>query len=226
MVRGRFQGACVPDLFDEVQEDLRAERMQRLLKRYGGLLTGLALLIIAGVGGHQAWRWWEARQAQQAATVFLAATQAAAEPGTDSKTVAERLTALAREAPAGYAVLARLRAAALRAEAGERDAALALWDAIARDTSVEPLYRDLATLLWGLHALDGGDAAAVEARLAPLAVAGGAWRFSAEEVRALAAIRRGETGTARQMLTALAAETAAPEGVRQRAGRLLAGLGS
>lgn len=199
--------------------------MQRLLRRYGGLLAGVALLVLAGVAGTQGWRWWQDRQAAEAAASFLAAAQAAAAPGADDRAVAARFAALAAAAPPGYATLSRLRAAALQAEAGDREAALAGWDAISRDTGVTPLYRDLATLLWGLHALDGGDAAAVEARLAPLAAPGGTWRFSAEEVRALAAIRRGETEQARRTLAGLAGDQTAPEGVRQRAGRLLSGLG-
>jgi hypothetical protein len=217
----------VPDIFDEVSEDLRAERMRKLLARYGGLLAGLALAIVLGVAGLQGWRWWQDRQAAQAATAYLAAAQGAAAEGADPRAAAERFAAVAADAPSGYRTLARLRAAALRAEAGEREAALALWDGIARDGAVEPLFRDLATLLWGLHALDGGgvDPAQVEARLAPVAAAGNPWRASAEEVRALAAIRRGETEAARRMLAALAADANAPAGVRDRAGRILAVLG-
>lgn len=215
----------MPDIFDEVKEDLRAERAKRLMTRYGGLLGALALLIVLGVAGLQGWRWWQDRLAGQAATAYLAAAQVAAGEGADPKLAAERFAAVASDAPAGYRTLARLRAAALRAEAGERDAALGLWDAIARDTTVEPMFRDLATLLWGLHALDGGDAAQVEARLAPVAAPGNPWRASAQEVRALAAIRRGETEMARRTLMALMADADAPAGVRDRAGRLLAGLG-
>src|SRR5919202_1407308 len=36
--------SAVADIFDEVQEELRAERAKTLLHRYGGLLAGLALL--------------------------------------------------------------------------------------------------------------------------------------------------------------------------------------
>ena len=168
----------------------------------------------------------ENRQAQQTAERFLATTQAAAAAGANDAALAADFSRLAASAPGGYAVLARLRAAALQASAGERAAALATWDGIARDSGVEQIYRDLATLLWGLHALEGGDLAAIESRLAPLAAPGGPWRFSAEEVRALAAIRRGEIEQARRSLTALAGDGAAPEGVRQRATRLLPGLGS
>ena len=215
----------MPDIFDEVEEELRADRMKRLLTRYGGLLAGVVLLVVVGVAGLQGWRWWQGRQAAQAAATYLAAGQAAAAEGADLKAVADRFAAIAADAPAGYRSLARLRAAALKAEAGERTEALALWEAAASDSGADPLLRDLATLLWGLHALDSGDPAMIEARLAPLAAAGNPWRASAEEIRALAALRRGETEAARQTLSRLAAADDVPHGVRDRAGKLLAGLG-
>ncbi len=212
------------DIFDEVQEDLRAERMNRLLARYGGLFLGVMLLVVAGVAGLQGWRWWQARTASAVAERYLAVNKAAAEPGADGKVAAEGFAGIAAEAPPGYRTLARLRAAALKAEGGDRPGALALWEEIARDGATEAIYRDLATLMWGLHSVGDGDPAAIEARLAPLAE--GPWKASVQEVRALAAIRRGATGEARTLLTALAADAAAPPGTRDRAGKLLAGLGS
>lgn len=212
------------DIFDEVQEDLRAERMNRLLARYGGLFFGVMLLVVAGVAGLQGWRWWEARTAGQVAERYLAVNQAAAEPGADGKVAAEGFAGIAAAAPPGYRTLARLRAAALKAEGGDRPGALALWEEVARDGALEPIYRDLATVMWGLHSLGEGDPAAIEARLAPLAE--GPWKASVQEVRALAAIRRGATEEARGLLTALVADAAAPQGMRDRAGKLLAGLGS
>ena len=214
----------MPDIFDEVEEDLRAERTKRLLGRYGGLLAGAMLLAVVGVAGFEAWRWYDGRGADQAAASYLDAGRQAAEPNADLKAIAGRYDALAAEAPGGYRTLARLRAAALKAESGDKAGAVADWDAIARDGGTDPLYRDLATVLWGLHAVDGGDAAAIEARLAPLA--DGPWRASVQEVRALAALQRQDTAAARQMLSGLSTDVMAPQGVRDRAGRLLAGLGN
>ena len=212
----------MPDIFDEVEEDLRAERMKRMLARYGGLLTGAALLVVATVAGPQGWRWYEARGAGDAAATYLAAGRAATEPNADLKSIAARYEAMATErgrlpdpGPAAR------RGAEIRGRRPRRrPGRLGCDRPRQRHRSV---YRDLATLLWGLHSVDAGDPAAVEARLAPLAQ--GPWRASAEEVRALAAMKRNDTDAAKRILTALSTDPMAPQGVRDRAGRLLAGLG-
>ena len=216
----------MPDLVDEVDEELRAERAQKLAQRYGGALTGLALVVLAGVGGWEGWKWWEGRQAAAAAESFLAAAEGAAAEGADLAAAASRFAAVANDAPAGYRTLARLRAAALLAETGDLPGALAGWDTVSRDTGADPLYRDLATLMWGLHSVDSAEAGAVEARILPLAADGAPWRASAREVLALLAIRRGNTEQARRSLEAIMADTATPQGIRDRAGRLLGGLGT
>lgn len=214
------------DLIDEVDEELRAERAKRLAQRYGGLVTGVVLLAIAGIGGWEAWRWHERREAAKAGEAFLAASRDAAAPDADLRAMADRFTAMAPGAPSGYRALARLRAAALLAETGQTEQALAAYDSLSRDTGIDPLYRDLATVMWGLHALDSADAAEIQARIAPLAAAGAPWRASAQEVQALAALKAGNTEQARTTLQAITGDAATPQGLRDRAGRLLQGLGS
>ncbi|MBO1075704.1 tetratricopeptide repeat protein [Roseomonas marmotae] len=213
----------MPDIFDEVKEDLRAEQARRIWLRYGGILTGVALLAVAGIGGWQGWRWYEQQQAGKAALTYLEVSRATEAAGADLKAEGERFAAIAQDAPEGYRMLSRLRAAALKAETGERDAALAIWDQVAGDSSVPKLYRDLASLMWALHGLDSHDPAALDSRLAPLV--GGAWGASARELQALVAVRRGQPAEAKKNLEALANDVTAPQGVRERAGRVAAELG-
>lgn len=217
----------MPDIFDEVEEDLRAERAVQFWKRYGTLVIGAALLVVLGVGAWQGWEWHRQRQAAAAATAYLAAGRDAGAQGADLKAAAERFAGIAREAPGGYHVLAALRAAALKAETGERDAALALWDGIARDSAADPLYRDLATVLFVLHSLDSpsADLARLAERVAPLTDPANPWQASAREVAALVALKRGEREEARRLLQALAQDVTAPQGIRGRAGRIAAELG-
>ena len=76
------------------------------------------------------------------------------------------------------------------------------------------------------HTLDSGDPARLAARIAPLAAEGNPWRASARETQALIAMRRGEKEEARRILEALVADASAPQGLRERAQRVAAGLRS
>jgi hypothetical protein len=216
----------VSDIFDEVEEELRAERAKKLLQRYGSVIVGVAVLIVAAVAGFQAWRWYEARERARVATLYIAAMQQA-----DAQAAAEHQAALAglakvsAEGMAGYTTLARLRAAALKADAGDKPGALRLWDDVANDASADPLLRDLANLEWAMHEVDAGDPTQVAARLKPLADPNNPWRALAQEQQALLALRQGQTQVAHDALKKLADDVTAPQGVRGRAGGLLAKLG-
>ena len=101
-----------------------------------------------------------------------------------NRTAAHRgVRQLAATAPEGYATLARLREAALKADAGDLPGAAALWDRVAGDASADPLLRDLASLLWAQHQIDSGDPALLEARLK---AAGGAGQSLARAGRGAA----------------------------------------
>ena len=228
MVRPNSVGLSVADIFDEVSEDLRADRARQLARRYGGLIVLAAVLVLAGVGGWQAWRWNQTRQADAVASAFLTAmrdTTGPAEAATPARAqAAAEFDRLAASGPQGYRSLSRLRAAALRANAGDLPGALGLWDQLSADTGADPLLRDLASLLWVQHQVDAGDPQAVLGRLAPLVAAGNPWRAMALESQAWLMIRTGETAKAQELLRQLSADPTAPDGVRGRAGGLLARL--
>lgn len=216
------------DIFDEVEEELREERMNQFLKKYAVLLVALCLLIIGSVAGWKAWGWHQERQDLDAATRYLAAssrTETAGLAGPNRPEAIVAFDAVAASAPDGYRVLARLRAAALRAETGDLAGASALWDQVSADGAADQLLRDLASLMWCLHHADKGDPAMLEGRLKPLAAAGNAWRSLAQEQLALLDLRQGRTEAAATQLKKLAEDTTAPSGVRGRASALLDRVG-
>jgi hypothetical protein len=217
---------AVPDIFDEVDEDLRADRVRDLFKKYGSAMLGAAVLVVAASGAWQLWQRYEARQIAEVAQIFLNGVRAA-----DNHTAAGRQEALAQfdatqqKGRRGYRTLARLREAAVKADAGDLAGASALWDQIAGDSSDDPLLRDLANLQWALHHVDAGDVTVVKARLKPLAAPENPWHALAQEQLALLDLRLGNTDTARDALKRLAQDSTAPEGVRERANGVLAQLG-
>lgn len=214
------------DIFDEVEEDLRAERAQKLLMRYGGAIVAAALAIICAVGGWQAWHWWQVKRDASAATAFIASI-ATAESSAPSAValrpqILTRLTEIETAAPEGYRTLARLRAAALETDPAT---ASAIWDKVAGDASADTVLRELASLLWAQHQLDKGDQAVIATRLQALAVPGATWRALAQEQLALLDLRQGRDGVAKAALRKLAEDVTAPAGVRGRASSMISKLG-
>jgi hypothetical protein len=214
----------VVDIFDEVDEELRAERTQQLLRRYGGLIVAAALVIVGAAAGWQGWRWYEAKQDRAAAVQFLGAMNLAGQPANRPAAIAA-FNGLTNAAPDGYRTLARLREAALKAETGDLPGAIALWDEVAGDGSADPLLRDLASLMWAQHQIDTGDPALLQARLKPLAAPDNPWHALAQEQLALLDLRQGHADAAKITLHRLAQDTTAPNGVRGRANALLQRLG-
>jgi hypothetical protein len=232
MVRPNLAGLRVTDIFDEIRDDLRAERAQHMLKRYGALIVVAAVLVVAGVAGWQVWRWKQGQDAAATATTFLDAMNKVAGPqaGTAGDTpahdaAAAQFASVAATGPEGYRTLARLREAGLRATAGDNDAALKLWDEVGADSKAEPLLRDLAALLWAENQVDQGAPESIEGHLATLVVPGNPWRPMAQETQALLALRTGQAGRARDLLKQLTTDQMAPNGLRARAAALLSRLG-
>ncbi len=215
------------DIFDEVEDDLRADRARRLLTLYAPALIAAVLLVVAAAGGWRAWLWYDGKRTAELAAGYLAAMKVAeGKTQADHTAAAADFAAVAAKAGPGYRTLARLSEAGQKADSGDLAGASAIWDEVAADGSADKLLRDLATLQWALHVLDTADPAIVQARLAPLTIAPNPWRPLASEAMAMLQIRQGKTDDARATLKALTQDISAPEGVRHRAEGLLERLGS
>jgi len=221
------------DIFREVDEDLRRDRLEKLWKRYGVVIVSAVLVIVAGTAGYVAWRdrqhtEAETKTAQLADVLRLAGNSvgpganAGANGGGDPKAAADALSAFAGQNGAGAGTLARFFEAGLRARDGDSAAAVKIYDELAQSSNVEPSYRDLATVLSVMHQVQTGDPGQLTARLQPLTADGNPWRHSARELTALLAIRSGDKATAGKLFAQIQADPAAPSGVRSRATELAA----
>lgn len=210
------------DIFQEIEEDLRRERMKRLWDRYGLIVVGAVLALALAAAGWQGWRWYERNERAKAAERFAAALATAARG--EHAAAIEAFAGLGRDGPKGYRLLARLQEAAGRGAQGDRAGAVGIYESLAADTALPPLYRDLAVLLSVLHQANDGDSRALAARLEPLAADGAPFRHTAREVQAALALRRGDRAAAEGLLRRLAEDATAPDGARRRAAELLASL--
>jgi hypothetical protein len=132
---------------------------------------------------------------------------------------------LAGDADVGYATLARLQEAALMEKGGDTKGAAEVYRTLSEDSSVPQSFRHLATILGAYLELDTADPAKLASRLEPLSADGNPWRFSAQEITGLLAMRTNDVKKAREIFTQLSEDQAAPQGVRSRAAEMLAILG-
>jgi hypothetical protein len=212
------------DIFQEVDEDLRHDKWLKLWKQYQNYVIALAALIIVATAGFTYWRHYDQQQ-REAEGLRYALALDDAHAGRFAQ-AAEALSSLATSAHTGRALVARLEAAALRARAGDEAAAIAAYDAIAKDGAVDPIYRDLATVLWGLHAIDTVDPRIILDRLAPVTNTDSPWHASAIEVTAIVHLKAGDRAAARTDYQRLADDLTAPRGLRARAAQMVAALQS
>lgn len=210
------------DIFQEVDEDLRHDKWLSLWKQYQNYVIGLVAAIILATAAVTYWRYYDQQQREAEGLRYALALDDAR--GGKIAAAADALSALAASAHAGRAIVARFEAAALRARAGDEAAAIAAYDSIAKDSAVDPTYRDLATVLWALHALDTIDPQAILDRLAPVASPDNPWHASAIELTAIVHLKTGDRAAARADYRKLADDLTAPRGLRARAAQMVAAL--
>jgi len=210
-------------LFREVEEDLRAEQMQRLWKRFGGYIITAAAAVVAIVAGFEGWTAWQASVRTGEAERYFTADglRDQADPGS----AARQLGDLSDEGRTGYAALAALRRAEILAAGGKTAEAITVYDALSANGGAPQASRDLAAMLAALHALDVEDTVSVRGRLRPLTVEGNPWRPLAQEMLALLDMNTGDVAAARATYQDLVNDPDVPNGVRRRAADMLTALG-
>ncbi len=203
-----------------MDEAVRQEQYKKLWDQYGIFVVAAAVVLVAGVGGYKAWSAWQERKSAEAGDKFSKALSA--QEGPDAEKAKDIFAQLVKDGPEGYRVLARFQLAAGEAKAGEADKAVADYDALASDQSVDSILRGYATIQAAALRLDKADYAEMEKRLKGLAESNGAWSFSARELLGLSAYRNNDMRTAEKEFSDLLADQATPPNLRDRADMMLA----
>jgi hypothetical protein len=203
----------VSDIFNEVDEEVRRERLNKLWQRYGNYLVALCVLIVVGVGAWRGYEWWQAKQAAQSGAAFEQAA-ALAEAGKSQEAEAA-FAKLTTDGTASYRVLAGLRQATELARTDSK-AAVAAYDKIAADKSAGPAIQDLAAIRAALLLVDSAPYAEIRTRLEPLTASDRVFRHSAREILALSAWKSHNLAAARQWTDLIVTDPQTPSGMRSR----------
>jgi len=209
----------VSDIFNEIDEEVRREKLQKLWDRYQNYIVGGAILLVLLVAGWRLYQWWELKKAAEAGTAFnIAMTLSTEGKRADAEAAFAKIASAGTQA---YRDLARLQAAA---ELAQRDpkAAVEAFDTIAADQRMPQPMRDLAAVRAGSLLVDSESYEKLRQRFEPAAAPDRAYRNSARELLALSAWRAGDAASARKWAAAIMSDAEATPGMRQRIEMLLA----
>lgn len=205
----------------EVEEELRQDKLKLLWDKYGLFAVAAVAAIIAGTAGFVGWQAWQDSAGQERARAYIEALDQITEDGDNI----EVLESYAGTADTGFGTIARLRVAAMSADDGDLDRAVANWSAVVDDASADPIMRDLAAISLASREIDTGNLDAANQLLAPIAAGTGAFRNTALELQAMASIADGDLETAREQFARLKDDALLDNQQRQRIEELLSAIG-
>ena len=201
------------DIFREVEEDVRRERLEKLWKQNGDYVIAAVAVIVVGVGGYKLWQHYEAQQQMKASAAYAVAQQLG-ESGRNDQ-AAQAFATIAKHAPSGYALTAKLAEADALLAAGKQTEAVALYKSIAEKNSAD--LGDVARIRAAWALADSATRSDLQAMLAPVNDAKSSWRFMAREILAYCDFRNGALKQAQSEYDGLVNDPNTPSVLRQRA---------
>jgi hypothetical protein len=207
------------DIFREVDEEVRRDQAAEFWKKYQNYIIGAVAVLLLATGGWRFYEWRRLQAAEAAGAQFENALGLVRDGKSGEADVA--FAKMAADAPAGYAILARMSAAATLAKS-DPAGAISAYDALAEDLALGPLFREAARLRAAMLRLDNGQADAAKKALEGLAAPTGPFRNTARELLGAAALSAGDFDGAGRWLDMIAADPQAPQDARRNAELMLA----
>lgn len=214
-----YQGMSDNDIFREVEQDIAQENLIKFWKKNQKLIMNAIIGILLVAGGYGAFVTYKNHKQEKDGLAFTHALELAKDSKTQEAELA--LSELVSKGSEGYALLARLKEASLKATS-DKPKAIELYKAIAADANVEALFQSYAQLMLIYHQLDTLDVPALETMVQPLLDEKSSWRFSALELAALIAQKGGNLDKAKTYFNAIVEDEKAPHAIRARAGQMVA----
>jgi hypothetical protein len=207
----------------EVDDELRRERMNQTVARYGWWIIAGMVLVLAAIGGIFWYRAYQRDQAEARGESLLNALDSL-EAGNRNAANAQ-LDALAESGSPGYRAAALFARANAQLAANNVASAVATLGAIAADESLEEPYRQAALVRQTQLEFDRLQPAQVIQRLSALARPGQPFFGAAGEMVGVAQLRMNRPDLAGQLFARIGRDETVPPSIRTRAIQIAGSLG-
>jgi hypothetical protein len=204
----------VTDLFNEVEEELRAERLKTVAQKAAPWILGLVALILLAVGGYYGWRSYDQQTTAKASDAYGQGLEALV---AGRKADADRLFGqVATSNAKAYKALALMQQGGLRMSDGKAREAAALFDKAA-EAAPDEIIGDAARLKAAFAVMGSASFKEVELRLKPLTETERPYAVQAREALAFAKLAAGDLAGARGDFVVLSLLPGASEAAQGRA---------
>ena len=208
------------DIFvKEVEEEIKQENLLNLWKRFGKIVMSVVTLFIIGIAGFKGWESYDRNQREYQSRNYNNLINSLAE-GSDKKAFLI-LESMKENQVRSYSTLTKLINPTILNSSTKSSEKPISYEEIMQNDSVEPIFRDLALILWGYDNLSGSQPSKITAKLARLNDSASPWRHSAREIIALSEKHSGSKEKAKTILKGLIDDVTTPNGIRSRASEIL-----
>ena len=205
------------DIFQEIDEDLRQDKVARLWKAYGKYLVALAVFIILVIASYRFIEHKNEKNREQTSELYELASETGRSG--DKKAAIELLSDEMFDENIGYTIISKLKKAALAKSNNDLEGTEIVLKEIITNEDI-PLYlRDLARLK-----LFASDSDNNSSQLEVLIEEEGPWKFLALELKGGIQLEGGNLKEARTIFKELTDDANTPNNLRHRASEILKAL--
>jgi len=207
----------VSDIFQEIDEDLRQDKVARLWKAYGKYLVSLAVFIILAIAGYRFIEHMNEENREQASELYELASEAGRTG--DKKAAIELFSDERFNETIGYAIISKLKKATLAKSNNDPEGMAIVLKQIVTNEEIPSYLRNLARLK-----LIASDSDNYISQLDALIEGDGPWKFLALELKGGMELEVGNLKEARSIFEELTIEADTPNNMRRRASEILKAL--
>ncbi|MFV0432329.1 MAG: tetratricopeptide repeat protein [Alphaproteobacteria bacterium] len=203
---------------EEVEEELRQEKLHKAWRRYGPVAAILAVSIVAGVFGWSTYTALKEKKAQaQSQQYSLALSQIEAQQQQEAQ---KTLQNLSEEGEKGYQFASKMQLAAIELSKGNKDTAINQYQSII-DANLESPYQNLALISIARLLIGDEKINQYLPQIENLANSNYQMRWLAQEVKALNFMELGKKEDAKNIFNLIIEAANVPSDIQQRASLML-----
>ena len=200
------------DIIDEINEEIKQERMKALFAKYGKVVLGFAAAVVGIVVAIQGYGIYQGSVRAKAATAYFNAL--------GESEIGNALADASSDLSGGYQMLAKFVTAAELVSQSNQSEAYDIYAALAGEASLSEVYRHFAAMQAVINAPEDIATDELAALVGPIADKPGPTQGLALELMADLALRDGDIDAAKENLTKISELQDIPNGLRQRAATL------